>query len=345
MADERSGAAQGGYALPNPQPRPDWLARRTEPIVDPGRPIIDAHHHLWDIAHPRYLLEDVAADVGSGHRIEATVFIEAESMYRAGGPEALRPVGEVEFANGIAAMSASGLYGPTRLCAAIVGHADLTLGARVEPVLDAMMRAAGDRFRGIRHSSGHDPEIRMRWPLGLLRQPSFHDGFKRLQDRGLTFDAWMYHPQLPDLIALLEQRPGAKVALNHLGGRIAVGSYAAGQVQVVDGWQRALTRLAAFPNLHVKLGGLGMALAGFGFHQRAEPPSSGELAIAWKPYVAFCIELFGPSRCMFESNFPVDKAACGYAVLWNAFKKMASDYGEAAQDDLFRGTAARFYGI
>lgn len=184
----------------------------------------------------------------------------------------------------------------------------------------------------------------MHWPEGLLREPSFQEGFARLQRRDLTFDAWMYHPQLPDLIALMDAQPDAKVVLNHLGGRIAVGRYA-GQDHVVAAWRDALTHLAGFPNVHVKLGGLGMALAGFGFHEGPEPPSSDALVAAWQPFIRTCIDLFGPSRCMFESNFPVDKAACSYAVLWNAFKKMTSGFSEAEKDDLFCGTAARFYGI
>ncbi len=311
MANERPDTAGAGYALPNPQPRAEWLALRVEPAVDPDRPVVDAHHHLWDVAHPRYLMEDLLADIGgSGHRIEATVFVEAEAMYRAAGAEEMRPLGEVEFANGVAAMSASGLYGPARLCAAIVGHADLSLGARVAPVLDALARAGGGRFRGVRHNSTHDPEVRTRWPRGLLRQPAFHEGFACLQERGLTFDAWMYHSQLGDLISLMEQFPSANVVLNHVGGRIGVGRYAAEGARVADEWRRDLLRLAAFPNLRVKLGGLGMAMAGFGFHERPQPPSSDDLAEAWRPWVAACVEMFGPDRCMFESNFPVDKASC-----------------------------------
>ena len=328
-------------ALPNPVPRPDWLARHVEPAIDPGRPVVDPHHHLWDVVHPRYLADDLLADIGgSGHRIVATVFVEARAMYREADPPELQPVGEVEFANGIAAMGASGLYGPARICAGIVGHANLALGAKVEPVLDALERAGGGRFRGIRHNSCHDPEVRTPAPPGLLNDRAFQEGFARLQARGLTFDAWMYHPQLPDLVALMRRFPQARVVLNHIGGRIGIGSYAG---RSVAGWRSALEQLAAFPNLHVKLGGLGMALAGYGFHTREAPPSSDELAAAWAPAMSTCVDLFGPGRCMFESNFPVDKAACSYGVIWNAFKKIAARYSEAERDDLFRATASRFY--
>lgn len=341
----QQGAAPPGYALPNPRPRPDWLARRSEPVLEPELPIVDAHHHLWDVSHPRYLFDDLLADIGSGHRIAATVFVEAEAMYRATGPAEMRPVGEVEFAAGVAAMSASGLYGDTRVCAAIVGHADLGLGEGVEPVLDALERAGGGRFRGVRHSFGRDPDVRMHWPEGLARRPAFREGFGRLQRRGLTFDAWMYHPQLPDLVALMQTFPEATIVVNHLGGRIAVGRHADRAEDVAEAWRRDLAALAAFPNVHVKLGGLGMALAGHGFHARPEPPSSEELAQAWGPAIATALELFGPSRCMFESNFPVDKASCSYPVLWNAFKRLSAHLPAADRAALLHDTAARFYAL
>ena len=331
-------------APPNPVPRPDWLARHVEPPIDPDRPIIDPHHHLWDVLHPRYLAHDLLADIAaSGHRVLATVFVEAGAMLRADGPPEMRPVGEMEFVNGVAAMAASGLYGPVRLCAGIVGHADLALGAGVEPVLDALERAGGGRFRGVRHNTCHDKEVRMPAPPGLLRDAGFQDGFARLQARGLSFDAWMYHPQLPDLVALMRRFPQARVVLNHIGGRIGIGRYAAAAAASVAAWREALQELAGFENLQVKLGGLGMALAGYGFHAREAPPTSAELAEAWAPAITPCIELFGADRCMFESNFPVDKAACSYGVLWNAFKRIAAPYGEAEREALFRGTAARFY--
>jgi len=342
MPEQPAGPAQ---ALPNPHPRPEWLARHAEAAIDPDRPIIDAHHHLWDVTHPRYLADELLADVGGGHKIVATVFIEAEAMYRADGPDELKPVGEVEFANGVAAMSASGLYGPTRLCAAIIGHVNLLLGAAVEPVLDAMVRAGGGRFRGVRHSSTHDKEVKMRWPPGLLREPSFQEGFARLQARGFAFDAWMYHPQLPDLIALMERFPEAKVVVNHAGGRIGIGRHAAAEAEAIGGWQRDMARLAAFPNVFAKLGGLGMALAGHALHERVDPPSSDVLAEAWRPVIATCIGLFGAERCMFESNFPVDKASCAYTVLWNAFKKSGQEHTKSERSSLFLGSAARFYGI
>jgi L-fuconolactonase len=316
-----------------------------EEILDPGLPIIDPHHHLWHDARPRYLLDELLADTGSGHDVRATVFIECGAMYRADGPEALRSVGEVEFANGIAAMSASGRFGPTRLCAAIVGHTDLRLGASVEPVLDAMERAGGGRFRGIRQMATHDDQVRVHPSPGLLLDLHFRDGFARLQRRGHSFEAWLYHPQLPELIDLMEAFPEARVALNHIGGRIGIGSYAERQDEVKAAWTRDIRALARYPNVHVKLGGLGMPLCGFGFETRPQPVPSAELAQAWRPWFETCIDAFGPRRSMFESNFPVDRVSGTYRNVWNAFKHIAKGTSLDEKTDLFSGTATRFYGI
>jgi len=332
-------------ALPNPHPDEAWLALHQEPVIEPELPIIDAHHHLWHSPHPRYLLDDLLSDINTGHNIRATVFVEAKAMYRLDGVDELKCIGEVEFANGVAAMSASGIYGPARICAAIVGHADLRLGSRVEPVLEALVRAGGGRFRGVRHSAARDPEVRLQAPESLLRDPSFRAGFACLQRLGLSFDAWLYHPQLHDLVDLLKAYPTAQVVLDHMGGRIGMGSYAARQQDAIASWRRSLEALAGFPNVHVKVGGLGMALCGFAFHRRPKPPSSDDLAAAWRPHVETCIEIFRPDRCMFESNFPVDKASCSYRVLWNAFKKITTGLGQRERASLFRDTAARFYAI
>jgi len=316
-----------------------------EDVLEPDLPIIDPHHHLWDDHRPRYLLDELLADTGGGHDIRATVFIECGAMYRADGPEAMRPVGEVEFANGIAAMAASGRYGPTRVCAAIVGHTDLRLGDTVDQVLDAMERAAGGRFRGIRQMATHDPEVRVHPSPGLFLDPRFRDGFARLQRRGLGFEAWLYHPQLPELLDLMEAFPEAKVVLNHIGGRIGIGSYRPRIDEVRAAWAHDIQALARYPNLHVKLGGLGMPLCGFGFEERGEPASSAELAEAWRPWFETCIAAFGTRRSMFESNFPVDAVSCSYRNVWNAFKRIASGASQDEKADLFSRTAGRFYGI
>jgi predicted TIM-barrel fold metal-dependent hydrolase len=328
--------------------RQAWLDRRTEPILEPELPIVDPHHHLWDRPEWRYLLDELLADTSSGHNIVATVYVQARAMYRATGPEELRPVGETEFINGVAAMSASGIYGKTRHCAGIVGHADLTLGSRVEPVLAAHIRAGGDRFRGIRHITAWDADASVRNPAyspprGLLGDKSFREGFAVLGRLGLSFDAWLYHPQIGELADLARTFPATRIVLNHVGGPIGIGAYAGKRSEMFATWAASIKALAACPNACVKLGGLGMRMGGFGFHEQPEPPSSEALAATWQPYVETCIAAFGASRCMFESNFPVDKGSYSYPVFWNACKLLAKGASRSEKTDLFAGTAARFY--
>jgi predicted TIM-barrel fold metal-dependent hydrolase len=328
--------------------RSDWLARRREDVIEPALPIVDPHHHLWYRPGNRYLLPDVLDDLAGGHAVRATVFIECHAMYRAGGPEALRSLGETEFATGIAAMSASGGYGSARVAAGIVGHVDLTLGARAQAALEAHVAAAGGRFRGIRHASPYhaDPAARgssIQAVPGLLGDSKFREGFACLGRLGLAFDAWMYHGQLAELVDLARAFPDQPIVLDHIGGALAIGPYAGKRDEVFREWSAAMRELARCPNLHVKLGGLGMPLTGFDFHMRDRPPSSEDLAAAWRPYLDTCIGAFGPTRCMFESNFPVDKGMFGYSVMWNAFKRIAKDYSADEKAALFAGTAARFY--
>ena len=328
--------------------REGWLDRRKEPILEPELPIVDPHHHLWDRPGWRYLLDDLRNDTGSGHNILATVFIQARSMHRAAGPVEMRPVGETEFVNGIAAMSASGAYGKTKICAGIVGHADLTLGSRVEAVLAAHIRAGGDRFRGIRHITAWDADSSICNPAyvtppGLLADKSFREGFAVLGRLGLSFDAWLYHPQIDDIADLARALPDTRIVLNHVGGPLGIGAYAGRRQEVFPRWAASIEALAAYENVHVKLGGLGMRIGGFGFHEQAEPPSSETLAATWRPYIETCIEAFGPSRAMFESNFPVDKGSYSYPVFWNACKLLTKNASAAEKADLFAGTATRFY--
>ncbi|MGD9881792.1 MAG: amidohydrolase [Reyranella sp.] len=330
--------------------RPDWLDRRREPAIEPDLPIIDPHHHLIDRPQSgRYLLPDILADInGSGHNVVATVYLEWLSMYRIDGPEEMRPVGEIEFANGVGAMCASGSYGKPRVCAGIVGHADLGIGARVGDVLDAMIAAGGSRFRGIRFISASDPD-QPQWgatairPQGLLRDPKVREGFAQLTPRGLTFDAFMYHPQLGDLVDLARAFPQTPIVLNHVGGPIGLGRYTGKRDAVFSDWSNKVRELAACPNVHVKLGGLGMKVFGFDVHEGELPPSSEQLAAAWRPYVETCITAFGANRAMFESNFPVDKGSYGYGVFWNTCKLLAKGASATEKTDLFHGTAARFY--
>ncbi len=327
-----------------------WLTTIQEDILEPDLPICDPHHHLWERADHRYLLPEFLADAGSGHNIKSTVFLECGSAYRTDGPETMRPVGEAEFVSGIADMSASGQYGPTRVAAAFAGFADLTLGARAEAVLTALMEAGNGRFRGVRHAAARDDGFvigssHSRPPSELYRDATFREGFACLGRLGLTFDAWVYHPQLPDVTDLARAFPEQPIVLNHVGGPIGVGPYAGQRDAEFPIWERGIRDVAACPNVFVKLGALGSKRAGFGWHEQPQPPSSEALASAWRPYIDTCIDAFGPDRCMFESNFPVDKVSFSYAILWNAFKRLATGYSALEKAALFRDMAHRFYRI
>lgn len=332
---------------------PEWLNAAQEEALDPELPICDPHHHFWDRParqdRPanRYLLDELLEDTGGGHNIVSTVFVECRSMYRTDGPQEMRPVGETEFVQGLAAQSASGQYGDMAAAAGIVGHANLTLGAAVAPVLEAHLAASPNRFRGIRHSTVWDPNpdvvSYMSPRRGILLDPAFREGFAQLERYGLSFDAWLYHHQIPELTDLARAFPGVTIILDHVGGPLGVGPYAARRDAVFQEWKDAIAGLAACPNAAVKLGGLGMPLCGHDWHQRPTPPGSAELAEAMAPHYLWCIERFGPERCMFESNFPVDKVSYPYTALWNAFKRIAADFSAADRAALLHDTAARVY--
>jgi len=330
----------------------EWLAQVREETIDPDLPICDTHHHLWDRREgrvdSRYLMDEVKADMQSGHNIVSSVFVECAAMYRADGPEELKPVGEVEFVNGIAAMAASGLYGETRVAAGIIGHADLHLGSRVTGVLEALMAAAPDRFRGVRRTAAWDPD-----PLinrgrgvsgpGLLLEPGFREGFAELAPLGLVFEGVCRHPQLSDFVDLARAFPDTVMVLNHLGGVAGVGRHAGRREEIFAEWRKSIAELAACPNIVLKLGGINMEYSGFGWHEKSKPPTSRELCDATRRYYETAIEHFGSDRCMFESNFPVDKVSCSYHVLWNAFKRLTADCSADEKAKLFHDTAARVY--
>ncbi|HYF06485.1 MAG TPA: amidohydrolase family protein [Acetobacteraceae bacterium] len=328
--------------------REDWLRSRTEEILEPAQPICDPHHHLWNRPGWRYLLDEMLADINQGHDIRATVLVQARAMHRADGPEALRPVGETQFAAGIAAMTESGVYGRVRVCAGIIGFADMMLGDAVRPVLEAHLAAGNGRFRGIRHIATWDPDPAMLNPAytppeGMMESPAFRAGIATLGAMGLSYDAWIYFHQIPRLTAVARAHPEVPIILDHVGGVLGIGRYAGKRDEVFSAWSVSMREFAACPNAHVKLGGLGMRLPGFGFEERAQPPGSRELAEAWRPYMEHCIALFGTRRCMFESNFPVDKGGYAYPVGWNAFKRLAAGASAEEKDDLFWRTAARVY--
>ena len=334
-------------------PDETWLNKRpAEDIVDPDLPIIDTHHHLWDNKRHRYLLPQLLDDLGTrqggGHNVVATVYMECGSMYRARGPEEMRAVGEVEFAAGVAAMCDSGLYGPTRVAAGIVGFADLTLGDRVQPVLEASIRAGAGRYRGVRHAAGWDADPAIgnghhsEGP-SLYGQADFRAGLARLSALDLSLDAWLYHPQLAELVDLARACPDASIIMNHCGGLLGYGVYTERRDEAFARWRAGLAELAQYPNVTMKLGGMMMRLAAFDYFNAPAPPSSVELAELWRPNIETCIELFGAERCTFESNFPVDKMGIGYAALWNAFKHLTAGASAAERQALFSGTARRAY--
>jgi predicted TIM-barrel fold metal-dependent hydrolase len=341
-----------GRAMTTPSTNHDWLALTPEAPLEPDLPICDPHHHLWDRqagrVAPRYLLDEIVADTAGGHNVVCTVFIECGAMFRRHGPEALRAVGETEFVNGIAAMSASGLYGPTRVAAGIVGTADLRLGDEVAEVLDAQVAAGGGRFRGIRRAAAWDPDPsvpshRTQPGAGLFQRADFRAGFAQLAPRRLTFEAWCYHHQIPDVTALARAFGDTTIILNHFGGPLGIGPYAGKADQVYAQWRTHIAELAGCPNVVAKLGGINMEMNGFGWHERSQPPGSPELTEATRRYYEFTIEKFGAGRCMFESNFPVDKASCSYTVLWNSFKRLTAKCSAAEKAALFHDTAARVY--
>lgn len=329
-------------------PNPEWLAQTQEAIVDPETPICDPHHHLWDFPGSRYLLNEILEDIDTGHKIASTVFVECGAMYRASGPDALRPVGEVEFVNGIAAMSASGGFGDSRVADGIVGFADLSLGERVEETLQAQRSAGGARFKGIRHATAWHPDERVqnahsKPPEQLMADKQFRAGLSTLGRLGLTFDAWIYHHQIPEFVALARAVPETTLVLDHFGGPLGIGPYRNQLDSVFEDWTEAVAPLADCENVFCKLGGIAMKVNGYDWHKRERPPGSDELVAATERYYHRAIEVFGPARCMFESNFPMDKESCSYAVLWNSFKKIAGQYSPEEKTALLKTTAERCY--
>jgi L-fuconolactonase len=329
-------------------PREDWLANApAEAIIEPDLPIVDTHHHIW--SEPgRYLLGDVLADMSSGHKVEASVFIDCRVGYRTDGPAEMRSVGEVEYITGLAETCEKTHPGQARVAAGIVGYADLTMGDKVEPVLAALAEAGRGRFKGVRNSAGwhEDPVIGNNHhgagPGHYLRK-DFHQGLNKLTAMGLSLDALVYHHQHADLLHLARACPDANIIMNHTGMPLGYGPFAGKQKEVYAQWRSLLPEIAACPNVTMKLGGMMMRIAAYDYNQVPAPPSSEQLAAYWRPYIEPCIELFGAERCTFESNFPVDKMGIGYKALWNAFKRIASGASEAEKKALFAGTARRVY--
>lgn len=325
------------------------LEGREEDILEPDLAIIDAHHHIWDRPVAKYMLDEWLADINAGHKIIGSVYCEANAFLRKDGPEWLRPLGEVEFANGMGAIGASGHFGDCRFCAGIVGKADMMLGAEVGRLLDLCLAAAPDRFRGVRQitlaypndlpfrSMPHVP------PSKVLESDAFPLALAELQQRGLSYDAAVFDPSLPRLAEIADQFPNLTIVLNHMGLAVGIGMTQAERAEVFGRWSVALADLAKRPNVHCKIGGLGMAVWGFGFERRSDPVGYPDLADMWRPYVETAVAAFGPDRCMMESNYPPDGLSGGYVPIWNAYKHILRDCSADEKAAVFSGTANRVY--
>ena len=327
--------------------RPDWLARHDEPVLEPDRVIIDPHHHLWDRAGSRSFFHDYLDDVASGHGIRASVFIECGASYSDTGPDHLKPVGETEFVADIAVQSATA-DSANAVIAGIVSYADLTLGNALNEVLDAHEVAGKGLIRGVRHAGAHHPHpeeafIPGRYPPELFLDEGFQAGVRLLGKRGYTYESWHYHTQLRDFYALAKAAPETTIILDHFGTPLGTKSFRDQREAIFQQWQADIVKLAECPNVYAKLGGLAMPDNGFGWHEAAKPATSDELVAAHKRYYLHTIESFGVDRCMFESNFPIDKLSISYAVLWNAFKQMVGGFSEEEKNALFCDTASRVY--
>ena len=326
-------------------PDDDWLGKREEKILEPALAIIDPHHHLWMRGGYAYLMPELARDLASGHNIVSTVFAECHAMYRQGGPEIERSLGETEFVRGQTAMSASGGFGVARACEVMFGNIDLTLGAAIEPLVERHREASGGRFRGVRLSSGWDADKRIHNVApqpGLLVDASVKQAASLLARWGLTLDSWLYHPQLDEVAELADALPDLTIVLNHVGSPILGGPYYGRTDEVFENWRSRIRRVAERSNVFVKLGALPIRMPGFD-GDRSLPPGSEEVAAAWRPWIETCIEAFGAERAMFESNFPVQKRWCSYQVCWNAFKLLAAGASGDEKCGLFAGAAARAY--
>ncbi len=324
--------------------REDWLKLVQEDTIALDLPICDPHHHLWYQAENSYGLEEFLKDISGGHRIVQTVFVESRMMFRNEGSDEMKPVGETEYVQKLVAPRQNG---KTAVAAGIVGFADLTLGPAVAPVLEAQITAGKGRFRGIRYTTALDPrnEMRSRFQAqsGLMADSKFREGFARLQKYGLNFDAWLFHPQMMELVALARAFPDTTIILDHVGGPLGLGSYASRREEVFHDWKTGIDALSTCPNVYIKLGGLGMEISGFNWYELPAPPGSAELAKAYAPYFLHCIEKFGTGRCMFESNFPVDKRSYPYNIIWNAFKRITKDFSYSERRNLFYDTAVTVY--
>lgn len=330
--------------------RKQWRDQVIEEALEPDLPIIDAHHHIW-LTPPlepweAYRADAVMADMeGCGHNIVATVYTDSHAHYRPSGPESMRVVGETEYADSVADAAQARGGAVAGLCAAIVTHADLLLGASVGDVLDAHI-AASERFRGIRYMTAIDPDLPPIYGATeseIMNRPIFREGFAQLVKRGLSLDTWMFQPQLPEVIELARAFPDANIILDHGGGPLGIGRFAGRRTEAFAQWKRDMAVLSECSNVSVKLGALNMTQTGMDATDEPQPRSSEDTALNQRDHILTAIDLFGPNRCMFESNFPVDMHAISYTLLWNTFKRVTADLSIHDRRALFAGTAARVY--
>ena len=335
--------------MTNPEPGTnEWLEQVVEEIVDPPREIVDPHHHLWQGGRfYDYMLPELWHDTDSGHNIKKTVFIECHSAYRREGPEHLKPIGETEFVAAVAEQSKQGSDNQA-VISGIIAHANLMLGDTVNEILDAHEEAGRGLFRGIRHAGAREevPEalmIKGRGERDLFARADFRQGVKLLGSRGLTYESWHYHHQIKSYTELAQAVPDTAIILDHFGTPLGVGPYEGKREEIFEQWKIDIAELAKCENVYAKLGGMAMPDNGFWWHVNPVPPTSDEFVAAQKRYYLHTIDCFGPDRCMFESNFPVDRLSISYPVVWNAFKKIVADFSEAEKDMMFSGTATKVY--
>jgi L-fuconolactonase len=312
-------------------------------ILNPHQVIIDSHVHLMPSA--RYFAREFVADLEGGHHIAASVLVECGAGYDGATLDFLGPAAETRFiASEAEAIEAAGVR------VGVVGHADLRAGAAINNLLDAHRQSCGARLKGIRQRAAHDRTGLIRStgappPAALLSDRRFREGFTQLGRSGLSFDVWVFFHQLGEVAALARAFPDTLIILNHVGGPLGVGPYSKYPQSSFEQWSAGVHDVAGCSNVVVKLGGLGMSHVGFRFHRQQHSATARQLAAAWRPYIETCIDAFGPGRAMFESNFPVDRATCTYAVLWNAFKCLTESYSDDESQALLAGTAARVYGL
>lgn len=318
-----------------------------EETLDLSLPICDAHHHLWYDSELNYRVEDYLGDISGGQNIRRTIFVESRMMLKEGVPPEMQPVGETEYVRDVTSRFHGGTGNLPAIAAGIIGFADLTLGDAVAPVLEAHIAAGEGKFRGIRYTTAWDasPELRSRWevPRGLMTDRKFREGFATLQRYDLTYDAWLYHPQLIEVVDLAKEFPESRIIVDHAGGPLGIGPYARRRDSAFQEWRRSITELSKCDNVYIKLGGLGMRICGHGWSEAEKPPKSVQIARAIEPYFTWCVEWFGVDRCMFESNFPVDKASYSYSVIWNAFKRLTQNFSQEERLALFYNTASSVY--